>query len=110
MQALRGNINQFLIGREKPDDDLRSQLAKQKANGSDTDGPTHGQPCHLCHPMIKLGSKIIAGDRLHPLIKSHDDHHEKERDTVHDAISANGHIAAMLFQTPINQDNDHARA
>ena len=108
MQAIRGGTDQLPVIRKHTDDPRRHQLAKQEPQRSHSYRPAHRQPGHVRHPGIESGTIIITGYRLHALIKSHDNHHEKKSDTVHYTISANRHISPMLFQSPVDKDHDQA--
>ena len=110
MQPVNRRGDQLRVAREHPDDKGGEELAAEEPRRGHADGPFHGQLRHLRHARVKPGAVVVTGNGLHPLIEAHDNHDEQEDDAVHDAVSADGHVASVCFQAAVNQDDDQAGA
>ena len=106
MQTVHRRLDQLRIGRKHADDQRREQLTEQKPCCRHPYRPLHRQLRHFRHTRILAGTEVITGNRLHPLVEPHDDHNKEEYHPVHDPVCADRHIAAMLFQSPVNQYYD----
>ena len=103
-------MGQLIVGREEAYNEFWEELADQEAEGCDTDTPFCCQLRHVDYAMELSGAEIVSCDRLHSLVESHDDHDEEEYDTVHDAVGSDRHVATVFFQSPVDQQDDKARA
>lgn len=96
-------MGQLFVGREEAYDEFREELAGQETEGRDTNTPFRRQFRHVDNAVELPGAEVISCDRLHSLVETHDDHDEEEDDAVHDAVGPDRHVAAVLFQSPVNQ-------
>lgn len=98
MQTIHCRLDQFRIGRKHADNHRRKQLTKQEPCCRHPYRPLHRQLRHLRHTRILAGTEVIAGNRLHSLVESHDNHDKEEYHPIHDPVCPNRHIAPVFFQ------------
>ena len=102
-QTVLGNVYQVGIRREHVYDCSRKELAEQETQSSGTDGAENGVFQGADHPVVLFRSEIVAYDRLHSLVKTHDDHKKQERNPVNDTECTYIHIASEGFEAVVDE-------
>ena len=106
--AMSGDVYQVGVGGEGTNDGLGEEFADYETGSHHDGGIADGLVEHFLHTMVQLGSVVVAGNGLHTLIESHDNHGEEEEPTVVAAIGTHGKVAAILHHTSINKEHDEA--
>ena len=86
------------------------QLAHQEPGARDARGTDDRQPQHAQHTVVLPRTEVITRNGLHPLVDAHDDHHEEESQPIDDTVSTDIEIAAVLLESLVDEDDNHARS
>ena len=105
-------IRQFfklrVIGKERYCQ-IRHEFRDDESDTAHNGGTDYRQFENPLYPGVFPGSEIISRDRLHSLVEAHVYHNEKERDTVHDTVRADGKVSAVLEHLLIDEQRDDGR-
>ena len=104
--ATGGDTRQLRTCTEGMDDQLGHQFAHQEGRGGDRRGCNHAVSQHQPHPVVEMGSPVVAHNGLHALYQAKDDGDEHKQHTVHDAIGPDGQVTSVL-QQPVVADEHH---
>ena len=100
--------DQFGVVREGRHRQPGRQFAHQEPGARDARGTDDRQPQHAQHTVVLPRTEVITRNGLHPLVDTHDDHHEEECQAVDDAVGPDHQVAAILLEPLVYQDDDEA--
>ena len=101
-------MGQLFVVCKHADEHLREQFAGDESCGCD-DCTGHDTQFQGSFDAFKIScSIVVAADGLHTHGDSHDNHDEKERDTVHDTEGTDGQIAVIQLQSLVDEDDNEA--
>ena len=64
---------------------------------------------YFSNSRVELSTIIVPRNRLHTLVETDDNHHEKHRYTIDNAKSSHSEVAAVSEQTLIDKYHYHRR-
>ena len=107
-QAPDGQVFEHGIRGEDGNGCSGGEFRNDETGRTDESSPHRRFDIDFPDPGILAGSEIVSCNRLHPLIESHDDHHEKETQPVDDAVSADGQVSAVFEKLVVDEEDDDA--
>lgn len=110
LQSHFGYAQQRGVVGEHTGHEVGKEVAQNEAEGGDAYG-AHDVQFQCPDDAVELtGAVVVAHDGLHALVESVHNHHEEHQHAVHDAVGADGDIAARFFEGIVDKDDDDAGA
>ena len=107
-QAVGCHVYQHVVAGEDGRHGVGQQLADEEAAGGDAHAPGDGQAQGLLHAVGLAGAEVVADDGLHAHGQAHDNHQVEHQEAVDDAVGADGHVAPVVAQGVVDDDDDDA--
>ena len=102
--------DEIRVGGESFHDEFGKNLTYEEPRGHHQGGIADGLEEDFLDTVVLLGTVVVAGDGLHPLVEAHDDHGEEEEHAVDDAVGAHGQVAAIFHHAAVDEQHNEARA
>lgn len=98
LQSHFGYAQQRGVVGEHTGHEVGKEVAQNEAEGGDAYG-AHDVQFQCPDDAVELtGAVVVAHDGLHALVESVHNHHEEHQHAVHDAVGADGDIAARFLR------------
>ena len=103
-----GLCEQFGVMREEQDHPPRHELPEQEHAAHNHRGADGSQFERAQHTVVLPGAVVVANDRLHTLVESHDDHCEHEDEPVDYAVGGNSYVTSVRLELVVEDDHHKA--
>ena len=97
---------QLGVGGKDADYSFWKEFTDKESTRGDACSTEDGEFQYLVTARIEPGSEVIARNGLHTLVESHNYHHHYKGQSVNNAISTDGQVAAMSLESLVNQNDD----
>ena len=107
-QAMGRHADERFVRSEYRSDGMGEQLTDDEPAGGDAHTRNDTQAQGTLHAVQHAGTEIVAHDGLHAHRQSDYNHDVEHQQAVDNAVGADGHVASMVSQAVVDEDDDGA--